>query len=277
MKTAILSLTILTAIASAAENPYAHYPPVAKTATINGFGDRVYDAFPQCAKDCVRKSTSNTPCPYWDIGCLCMMPQFQSEVALCIADNCSGSNVESASQVAVNSCSAAGVNSPYWFINGAASTALSFAAQKPVAFLMIDATLSSPTFAAASTALSSAAQKQVASSMTNSYFFPTDPAAPGNAIVAPGAASGSTTAFSSSSEGAQSSSTAKTSGTSSSASAVTSRSSFSSHNEVMHLSISINGTQSTSAMVSLSTLSANGVAQLVPAAWAGVVAVVAAF
>ena len=138
MKTAILSLVTLAAIASAADNPYAHYPPVAKTATINGFGDRVYDAFPQCAKDCVRQSTSNTPCPYWDIGCLCMMPQFQSIVALCIADNCSGSDVDSASQVAVNSCSAAGVNSPYWFINGAASTALSSAARKQVASSMTD-------------------------------------------------------------------------------------------------------------------------------------------
>ena len=46
-----------------------HTQRVPKTASINGFADPIYDLLPDCAKECVKFSTSNTPCPYWDTGC----------------------------------------------------------------------------------------------------------------------------------------------------------------------------------------------------------------
>lgn len=52
---------------------YETYPTVAHTASINGFADKIYDRLPECAKPCVQQDTGNTPCPYWDPGCLCVM------------------------------------------------------------------------------------------------------------------------------------------------------------------------------------------------------------
>ena len=43
------------------------------------------DQLPECAKECVKQSTSSTPCPYWDTGCLCVMPQFAGAVGNCVA------------------------------------------------------------------------------------------------------------------------------------------------------------------------------------------------
>ena len=39
---------------AAGDNPYATFPSVPKTATINGFADRIYALLPECARDCVR-------------------------------------------------------------------------------------------------------------------------------------------------------------------------------------------------------------------------------
>ena len=40
---------------------YTQYPSVPKTASINGFADRIYALVPDCAKDCLRESTGSTP------------------------------------------------------------------------------------------------------------------------------------------------------------------------------------------------------------------------
>ncbi|RLV90327.1 putative GPI-anchored protein 7 [Spathaspora sp. JA1] len=110
------------------ENPYSTFPSVARTASINGFADRIYDQLPACAQPCVREGTDKTPCPYWDTGCLCVMPQFAGPIANCIADNCKGAEVLSADSLATSLCSAAGVWEPYWMVPEAGKEALSSAA-----------------------------------------------------------------------------------------------------------------------------------------------------
>ncbi|KGU35618.1 hypothetical protein MGM_00621, partial [Candida albicans P75063] len=42
---------------TAEDNPYTIYPSVAKTASINGFADRIYDQLPECAKPCMFQNT----------------------------------------------------------------------------------------------------------------------------------------------------------------------------------------------------------------------------
>ncbi|ABN66273.1 repressed by TUP1 protein 5, partial [Scheffersomyces stipitis CBS 6054] len=113
---------------AAGDNPYATFPSVPKTATINGFADRIYALLPECARDCVRESTGSTPCPYWDTGCLCVMPQWGAAVAQCFVDNCQGDDVHVATSLAISQCSSAGVWEPYWMIPASLSTALDQAA-----------------------------------------------------------------------------------------------------------------------------------------------------
>lgn len=107
---------------------YTQYPSVAKTASINGFADRIYDQLPSCAQSCVHENTGSTPCPYWDTGCLCVMPQWSGVVAACIADNCKGDDVVKAESLATSICSSAGVWEPYWFMPASVSSALDAAA-----------------------------------------------------------------------------------------------------------------------------------------------------
>ncbi|KAG7192630.1 uncharacterized protein KQ657_001410 [Scheffersomyces spartinae] len=109
---------------------YATYPSVARSASINGFADKIYADLPSCAQPCVKKSTGSTPCPYWDTGCLCVISSFASAVAECIAENCAGSEVDTATSLAIGICSSAGVANPYWYIGGAMTTALEAAADK---------------------------------------------------------------------------------------------------------------------------------------------------
>lgn len=115
------------AAAATTTNGYETYPAVTKTASINGFADKIYDSLPECARLCVSVSTASTPCPYWDTGCLCVMTTWQSDVADCIAANCKGNDVAVATSLAVSICSSAGVWDPYWIIDDAASTSLASA------------------------------------------------------------------------------------------------------------------------------------------------------
>lgn len=119
-------MTISILAASARGDNWATYPAVPKTATINGFADPIKSLFPSCAADCADLSTNNTPCPYWDTGCLCIMPQWAGQVAGCIALSCSGSDVVSATSLAYSLCSKVGAN--LWMMPGSVSTALSKAA-----------------------------------------------------------------------------------------------------------------------------------------------------
>ncbi|KAI5954894.1 hypothetical protein KGF54_001455 [Candida jiufengensis] len=109
-------------------NPWATYPSVAKTASINGFADKIYDQLPSCAQPCVKKDTKVTPCPYWDTGCLCVMPNFAGPIGECIASNCIGNEVKIATSLATSICSSAGVWDPYWMIPPSVSSTLSVAA-----------------------------------------------------------------------------------------------------------------------------------------------------
>ncbi|CAI5760128.1 unnamed protein product [Candida verbasci] len=110
------------------ENPYATYPSVARTASINGFADLIYDQMPDCAKACMYANTGVTPCPYWDTGCLCIMPDFVGEIAQCVAESCRGQDVNDVRSLATSQCSRAGVWDPYWMLNADDDALLSSAA-----------------------------------------------------------------------------------------------------------------------------------------------------
>ena len=103
------------ALVQAADNPYADFPSVPKTASINGFADPILGLVPECAKLCLTDNadTGSTPCPYWDTGCLCVMPQFGNKIADCIAMLCKGADVRTATDVAKNKCQEVGVWEPY--------------------------------------------------------------------------------------------------------------------------------------------------------------------
>ncbi|CAN3478168.1 GPI-anchored hemophore Pga7p [Diutina catenulata] len=107
------------------------YPKVPKTATINGFADPIFDRLPECAKECVKQSTGNTPCPYWDTGCFCVMPQWSGLVAECFAKCDDANDVVKASSLAMSLCSSAGANT--WMMPASVSTVLSQAAKGAVA------------------------------------------------------------------------------------------------------------------------------------------------
>lgn len=132
----MLSINLLTLAAFYAAHAqaanYDTYPSVAKTASINGFADPIYSGLPECAKSCVEEDTDSTPCPYWDTGCLCVMSNWGSPVADCIAENCKGNDVSVATSLAMSQCSSAGVGEPYWYIASSASAALSSAAEATV-------------------------------------------------------------------------------------------------------------------------------------------------
>ncbi|EGW30641.1 uncharacterized protein SPAPADRAFT_62501 [Spathaspora passalidarum NRRL Y-27907] len=104
---ALIPLFSLILLVSAA-NPYETFPKVPKTASINGFADPIIDLLPECAKDCVKISTGNTPCPYWDTGCFCVMPQWAGLMGQCVAKNCQGRDVASARYLATSLCNAVG-------------------------------------------------------------------------------------------------------------------------------------------------------------------------
>ena len=113
---------------TAEDNPYTIYPSVAKTASINGFADRIYDQLPECAKPCMFQNTGVTPCPYWDTGCLCIMPTFAGAIGSCIAEKCKGQDVVSATSLGTSICSVAGVWDPYWMVPANVQSSLSAAA-----------------------------------------------------------------------------------------------------------------------------------------------------
>ncbi|KAG7665580.1 uncharacterized protein J8A68_000982 [[Candida] subhashii] len=128
LSTFLLSAGFALAADEEEENPYATYPSVARTATINGFADPVYDSLPSCAQPCVDQNTGLTPCPYWDTGCLCIMPQFANLIGNCIAESCKGNDVAVATEAATAVCAAAGVWDPYWFVGDSVKEALAAAA-----------------------------------------------------------------------------------------------------------------------------------------------------
>lgn len=119
-------IILTTLLVFSVANNWATYPQVPKTASINGFADPIYGKLPDCAQPCVKKGTGNTPCPYWDTGCFCVMPQWSGQVAECIASQCKGEEVSSATSLAVSLCSSVGANT--WMMPGTVSLALKQAA-----------------------------------------------------------------------------------------------------------------------------------------------------
>ncbi|RKP28902.1 hypothetical protein METBISCDRAFT_5051, partial [Metschnikowia bicuspidata] len=120
----LVAALVLTKIGAA--NNWKTYPAVPKTASINGFADPIKSALPACASDCADFSTDNTSCPYWDTGCLCMMPQWAGLVGGCFALACSGSDVVMATSLAHSLCNKVGAN--LFIMPASVSTALSKAA-----------------------------------------------------------------------------------------------------------------------------------------------------
>lgn len=125
MQFSCLILVFAGIISLVSANNWGTYPSVPKTATINGFSDPIYTKLPDCAQDCVDIDTDNTPCPYWDTGCFCVMPQWAGQVAECFVSKCEGQEVASATSLAVSLCSSVGANQ--WLIPASLSTALSSA------------------------------------------------------------------------------------------------------------------------------------------------------
>lgn len=121
-----VSITALSLVALVSASNWATYPSVPHTASVNGFADMVNLALPECASECADISTSNTPCPYWDTGCLCVMPQWSGQVASCIAESCTGTDVASATSACLSVCSSVGAN--MWLMPASLSTELSEAA-----------------------------------------------------------------------------------------------------------------------------------------------------
>lgn len=120
------NLLVLSFVSVTLANNWATYPEVPKTASINGFADPLYSKLPKCARECVEASTGNTPCPYWDTGCLCVMPQWSGLVGQCIAEKCSGEAVVSATSLAYSLCSSVGAN--VWLMPSSITAALTSAA-----------------------------------------------------------------------------------------------------------------------------------------------------
>ncbi|KAK6201725.1 Frp1 ferric reductase [Scheffersomyces amazonensis] len=114
---------------------WATYPQVPKTASINGFADPIYAKLPDCAKECVKFNVGNTPCPNWDTGCFCVMPQWSGLVGQCVAQNCKGEEVVSATSLASSLCWSVGANT--WMMPASISTALSSAAGNVAAAVAI--------------------------------------------------------------------------------------------------------------------------------------------
>lgn len=125
MQFSCLILVFASIISLVSANNWATYPSVPKTASINGFADPIYTKLPDCAQDCVDIDTDNTPCPYWDTGCFCVMPQWAGLVAECFVSKCEGEEVASATSLAVSLCSSVGANQ--WLMPASLSTALSSA------------------------------------------------------------------------------------------------------------------------------------------------------
>ncbi|CAN6626614.1 hypothetical protein TRVA0_011S00210 [Trichomonascus vanleenenianus] len=124
-----LSLAALSTIALASN--WDTYPSVKQTASINGFADPIYNKLPDCAQDCVKFNTNNTPCPDWDTGCLCIMPQWSGEVAECVAQKCAASDVRKVTSLALSLCSSVGANR--WEMPSSISVELAAAAAKVTA------------------------------------------------------------------------------------------------------------------------------------------------
>lgn len=127
MKASTSALLLSALSAGVLAQNYDTYPSVAKTASINGFADPIYDQLPECAKECVEYDTDNTPCPNWDPGCLCYMPQWSGEVASCFAEKCSGDELKSATSLAYGICDKVGASK--WEMPSSVSKALSSAAE----------------------------------------------------------------------------------------------------------------------------------------------------
>ncbi|CUM56944.1 unnamed protein product [Debaryomyces tyrocola] len=120
----LLATEIISYYASSASAE--NYPSVAHTATINGFADPIYYELPECAHSCVKKDTDAMS--YWNTGCICVMSNWGAE---CIAENCKGSEVSTATSLATSIYFSAGVPT-YWYIPASDVTALLSAAEATV-------------------------------------------------------------------------------------------------------------------------------------------------
>lgn len=205
MKTSSALLISAVSAGVLAQN-YETYPSVAHTASINGFADPIYGQLPECAKECVELDTGNTPCPYWDPGCLCYMPQWSGEVGSCFAEKCSGDDVKKATSLAYGICDKVGASK--WEMPSSVSQALSSAAEAE-ATATSSAEADSSSAAPASSAQSSAAAQSTSSAKTTEQTSAVDSSTP--AVTSSSQITSSVNEVSSSSAESASSSAALTS------------------------------------------------------------------
>ncbi|EMG47531.1 putative cell surface antigen [Candida maltosa Xu316] len=126
---------------------FATFPNIQTTASINGFADPIYDLMPECARyHCLKFGTNLTPCAQWDAPCLCVNSKWMGLVGQCIADNCRGEDVASATFLAKSVCSAVGINT--FSIAKSVSKLLTSAAEsaKDVTTIIGESGATSPTF-----------------------------------------------------------------------------------------------------------------------------------
>ena len=138
----------------------ASRPTLARTATINGFADPIYDRLPTCAKGCMDAPVGF--CPYWEPGCLCVMTFFGDPIAQCWAENCVGEDIVVAASLATSVCHSIGA--PDWKISPSLSTVLSELATAIPTITETEAPSSSQTPEVSSTEVSSEATSDASTS-----------------------------------------------------------------------------------------------------------------
>ncbi|KAK9474213.1 uncharacterized protein V1510DRAFT_412725 [Dipodascopsis tothii] len=170
----------------AAAANYDTYPSVAQTASVNGLADPIDAELPSCAVACFAISTDNTPCPYWDTGCLCVMPQWTGEVAECLISACGGSEIASATSLANSACVSAGISlylpaSAIAELSSAEANAVASTSATTTAEVATSTSSSSTPAATSTTSSSSAAETSSAASsspISTASFFTSTTASP---------------------------------------------------------------------------------------------------
>ena len=84
----------------------------------------LYDLYPECAKPCLVQTNLKKSCALQDTKCICQVPAYSSELALCITEKCPSEDVISATRLTASHCSEAGVKNLYWFMDSTPQYAL---------------------------------------------------------------------------------------------------------------------------------------------------------
>ena len=95
-----------------------------RDSSLNSFAESLYDLYPECAKPCLVQTNLKKSCALQDTKCICQVPAYSSELALCITEKCPSEDVISATRLTASHCSEAGVKNLYWFMDSTPQYAL---------------------------------------------------------------------------------------------------------------------------------------------------------